>query len=217
MTTHGYIRTSRQRIQGTAGSDPEAQAHQLRQEGVPEANIYRDVGVSGGTGTNSRAGWRALNARLVSGDILVVVAIDRIGRRWMDTVNAVRDLRTRDVRIRSLAQSEATWVTYLASEPDTAEAVIGDILTTFMAWAAEHELQAVSRRIRAGLERARAEGKTLGPPPRVDDGQVEAMSRLRREGQSFRSIGRIFGVSRTTVQRRLQEQEAANPQDSQTR
>ena len=215
-TAYGYIRTSRQRIQGTAGSDPEAQAHQLRQEGVPEANIYRDVGVSGGTGTNSRAGWRALNARLVSGDILVVVAIDRIGRRWMDTVNAVRDLRTREVRIRSLAQSEATWVTYLASEPDTAEAVIGDILTTFMAWAAEQELQAVSRRTRAGLERARAEGKTLGPPPRVDDDQVEAMARLRGEGQSFRSIGRIFGVSRTTVQRRLQEQEAVNLEDSQT-
>ena len=213
-TTYGYIRTSRQRIQGTAGSDPEAQAHQLRQEGVPEANIYRDVGVSGGTGTNSRAGWRALNARLVSGDILVVVAIDRIGRRWMDTVNAVRDLRAREVRIRSLAQSEATWVTYLASEPDTAEAVIGDILTTFMAWAAEQELQAVSRRTRAGLERARAEGKTLGPPSRVDDDQVEAMARLRGEGQSFRSIGRIFGVSRTTVQRRLQE--AVNLEDSQT-
>ena len=172
------------------------------------------MGVSGGTGTNSRAGWRPLNARLVSGDTLVVVAIDRIGRRWMDTVNAVRDLRTREVRIRSLAQSEATWVTYLASEPDTAEAVIGDILTTFMAWAAEQELQAVSRRTRAGLERARAEGKTLGPPPRVDDGQVEAMARLRREGQSFRSIGRIFGVSRTTVQRRLQEQEAVNVEDS---
>ena len=180
-----------------------------------EANIYRDVGVSGGTGTNSRAGWRALNARLASGDILVV-GIDRIGRRWMDTVNAVRDLRAREVRIRSLAQTEATWVTYLAAEPDTAEAVIGDILTTFMAWAAEQELQAVSRRTRAGLERASAEGKTLGPPPRVDDDQVEAMARLRREGQSFRSIGRIFGVSRTTVQRRLQEQEAVNLEDSQT-
>ena len=125
----------------------------------------------------------------------MVVAIDRIGRRWMDTVNAVRDLRTREVRIRSLAQSEATWVTYLASEP---------------------ELQAVSRRTRAGLERARAEGKTLGPPPRVDDDQVEDMARLKREGQSFRSIGRIFGVSRTTVQRRRQEQEAVNLEDLQT-
>ena len=205
MTTYGYIRTSRQRIQGASGSDPEAQAHQLHQDGVPEANVFRDVGISGGTGTNSRAGWRALDAKLAAGDTLVVVAIDRICRRWMDTVNAVRDLRAREVKIRSLAQSEATWVTYLDAEPDTAEAVIGDILTTFMAWAAEQELQAVSRRTRAGLERARAEGKTLGPPSRIDDDQVEAMSRLRREGQSFRSIGKVFGVSRTTVQRRLTE------------
>ena len=181
---------------------------------MPEANIHRDVGISGGTGTNSRTGWRALDAKLAAGDTLVVVAIDRIGRRWMDTVNAVRDLRTREVKIRSLAQSEATWVTYLAAEPDTAEAVIGDILTTFMAWAAEQELQAVSRRTRAGLERVRAEGKTLGPPRIVDDDQVEAMARLRREGQSLRSIGRLFGISRTTVQRRLQE--AVNLEDAQT-
>ena len=111
-------------------------------------------------------------------------------------MNAVRDLRPREVRIRSLAQSEATWVTYLAAEPDTAEAVIGDILNTFMAWAAEQELQAVSRRTRARLARARAEGKTVGSPSLIDDDQVEAMARLRREGQSFRSIGRIFGVSR---------------------
>ena len=135
----------------------------------------------------------------------MVVAIDRIGRRWMDTVNDVRDLRARAVKIRSLAPSEVTWVTYLDAEPDTAEAVIGDILSTFMAWAAEQELQAVRRRTRAGLEKARAEGKTLGPPSRVDDDQVEAMARMRREGHSLRSIGRVFGVSSTTVQRRLQE------------
>ena len=210
MTTYGYIRTSRQRIEGTSGSDPEAQAHQLHQDGVPEANIFRDVGVSGGT---SRAGWRALNTRLAAADTLVVVAIDRIGRRWMDTVNTVRDLRARQVKIRSLAQSEAIWVTYLDADPDTPEAVIGDILTTFMAWAAEQELQAVSRRTRVGLEKARAEGKTLGPPRIIDDDQVEAMARLRREGQSLRSIGGVFGVSRTTVQRRLQE--SVNFEDAQ--
>ena len=116
----------------------------------------------GGTGTNSRAGWRALDAKLAAGDTLVVVAIDRIGRRWMDTVNAVRDLRTREVKIRSLAQSEATWVTYLDAEPDTPEAVIGDILTTFMAWAAEQELQAVSRRTRAAWRRPGLRGRPWG-------------------------------------------------------
>ena len=118
--TYGYIRTSRQRIEGTSGSDPASQARQLHQDGVLEANIFRDVGVSGGTGTNSRAGWRALNTRLAAGDTVVVVAIDRIGRRWMDTVNTVRDLRAREVKIRSMAQSEATWVTYLDAEPDPA-------------------------------------------------------------------------------------------------
>ena len=205
MTTYGYIRTSRQRIRGTSGSDPASQALQLHQDGVPEANVFRDVGVSGGTGTNSRTGWRTLNARLAAGDTLVVVAIDRIGRRWMDTVNTVRDLRARQVKIRSLAKSEETWVTYLDADPDTPEAVIGDILLTFMAWAAEQEMQATGRRTRAGLQKARAEGKTLGPPPRVDDDQVDAMARMRREGLSFRAIGNLVGVSRTTVQRRLTE------------
>ena len=96
--TYGYIRTSRQRIAVNAGSDPEAQALQLRGAGVAPGDIYRDVGISRSIGTNSRAGWHALNTRLTAGDTLVVAAIDRIGRRWMDTVNAVRDLRTRGAR-----------------------------------------------------------------------------------------------------------------------
>ena len=81
MATYGYIRTSRQRIAGTAGSDPEAQVLQLRQAGVDDLYIFRDVGVSGGTGTNTRTGWRALDAHLQAGDTLVVVAADRIGRQ----------------------------------------------------------------------------------------------------------------------------------------
>ena len=38
--TDGYIRTSRKRIEGTAGSDPEAQAHQLRHDGEQRANLH---------------------------------------------------------------------------------------------------------------------------------------------------------------------------------
>ena len=96
--TYGYIRTSRQRIAGEAGGDPEAQAHQLRGAGVAPEDIYRDVRASGSIGTNSRAVWHTLDGRLTAGDTLIVAAIDRIGRRWMDTVNAVRDLRTRGAR-----------------------------------------------------------------------------------------------------------------------
>ena len=209
MTVYGYIRTSRQRIEGTPGSDPEAQAYQLRQDAVPEANVYRDVGVSGGTGTNSRAGWRALDARLQTGDTLVVVAADRIGRSWLNTVNTIRDLRTRGVRIRSLAPDETTWVSWLESDPDSPEAFIADILTSLMAWTADQERQAASRRTKAGLEKAVAEGKTLGPPRKVSEDQVEEMARLKRAGLSYRTIGRrmVPNVSGDTVMRKLRERQ----------
>ena len=50
------------------------------QAGVPQANLFRDIGVSGSTGTRERRAWHHLNERLAGRDTLVVVAIDRIGR-----------------------------------------------------------------------------------------------------------------------------------------
>ena len=83
----------------------------------------------------------------------------------MDTVNAVRDLRARQVRIRSLAQSEATWVTYLDADPDTPEAVIGEILLTFMAWAAEQEMQAAGPEDQGRPPEGQGRGQGSGPAP----------------------------------------------------
>ena len=69
-----------------AGSDPETQRQQLLAAGVALSHIYQDVGVSGTSGINSRRGWHSLDSRLAQGDTLVVVSIDRIGRRWLDTI-----------------------------------------------------------------------------------------------------------------------------------
>ena len=107
---YGYIRTSRQRVGGVAGSDPLTQERQLAGAGVPSHLVFRDVGVSGRTGTNTRAGWRALDARLGDGDTLVVASIDRIGRRWLNTLRTLCSLRDRGVRVRSLSSSEGPWV-----------------------------------------------------------------------------------------------------------
>ena len=59
------------------------------------------------------------------GDTLVVVAIDRIGRRWPDTIRSICELRDREVKIRSLAEAEAdgpvTWKpTRAAPRPSSA-------------------------------------------------------------------------------------------------
>ena len=203
--TYGYIRTSRRQAQGRSGSDPEAQVLQLRDAGVPPDLIYRDVGISGAIGTNSRKAWRALSARLAPGDILVVAAVDRIGRRWMDTVSTLRDLRGRQARVRSLAPSEQHWTGYFDADPDSPEAVIGDVLASFFTWAAQQELESVRRRTKTGLEKARANGKTLGTPRKMTDLKVEMARSFRRNGLSFKQIGTALGVSRTTVARALRD------------
>ena len=92
--TYGYVRTSRPRVSELAGSDPETQRQQLLAAGVALSHIYQDVGVSGTSGTNSRRGWHSLDSRLAQGDTLVVVSIDRIGRRWLDTMGNIHDLQS---------------------------------------------------------------------------------------------------------------------------
>ena len=207
MTTYGYVRTS------VAGSDPESQALQLRGAGVEPTNIFRDLAVSGRVGATSREGWHALDERMAAADTLTVVSIDRIGRRWLDTVTALTDLRTRGVRILTLAENEAVWAAYLSADPDTPEAFIGHMLASFAAWVAAQEIESISRRTKAGLERARFEGKTLGRPERLTDDQKSAVRFLHLQGTSLRGIGRIMGVGVATVSRCLDETSKGHIQD----
>ena len=203
---YGYIRTSRQLQEGTPGMAPASQELQLRRAGVPVPNIFRDVGISGSTGTRERRGWHRLNDRLAGGDTLVVVAIDRIGRLWTDTVRSMVELRDRGVKIRSLAETEAQWTTYLEADEGSLEAFFGQVLTMFAAWVADQELASIKRRTRDGLERARRQGKVLGRPPSLRPQQVAAMRRMRQGGASYRQIAEAFQSSATTVRRVLQQE-----------
>jgi putative DNA-invertase from lambdoid prophage Rac len=203
---YGYIRTSRQLQEGTSGMAPASQELQLRRAGVPVPNIFRDVGISGSTGTRERRGWHRLNGRLAGGDTLAVVAIDRIGRTWQDTVRSICALRDRGVNIRSLAESEAQWTRYLEADEGSPEAFFGQVLTMFAAWVADQELASIKRRTRDGLERARRQGKVLGRPPSLRPQQVAAMRRMRQGGASYRQIAEAFQSSATTVRRALQQE-----------
>ena len=91
MTLFGYIRTSRH-LQGWCGWNvplqPGDPAPQIRRQ---RDDIHRDVGVSDTTGTRNGGAGR-LNGRLVGGGTLVVLAIDRIGRRWPDAIRPICEL-----------------------------------------------------------------------------------------------------------------------------
>jgi hypothetical protein len=78
----------------------------------------------------------------------------------------------------------------------------GDMLIALFACMAKIERERISERTKAGVARARAEGKKCGRPIKVFR-RDEAL-RLSREGNSGHEIGRLLQVSEPTIRRLLQ-------------
>ena len=203
MTTYGYIRTSRALQAGVPGMDPENQALRLRQAGVETANMFRDIGVSGSTGTGERKGWHRLSERLVGGDTLVVVRIDRVGRNWLDTTECMMALRRIGVKIKSLDESES-WTALLELDSSDPMAYAGHMMLSFAAWVAHQERELGRQRTKEGLAKARAQGKRLGRPPALTERQAEKARRMVEAGMSLRFIAKDLEVSRDALRRALE-------------
>ena len=78
---------------------------------------------------------------------------------------------------------------------------MGKMVYTVIAAVAELERSLIRERVVMGLQRAKAQGKTIGRPPTAVD--KREVCRLRSEGLSLRAIGQRVGVSRTKVQKVL--------------
>ena len=79
-----------------------------------------------------------------------------------------------------------------------------DAILAIMATLAKQERIRISERTIAGLQRARAEGKTLGRPRCEVD--LASIRRLRKQGQSWRQVGRALGISPATALLRVRLQ-----------
>ena len=188
MAMYGYIRTSRDQEPDRAGMNPETQRRDLLGAGVLERNIHADIDVSGVAGVATRNAWRSVDANLEHGDVLVVAALDRIGRRSLDVMGKIYDLVNRGVRLRSLADNEA-WAKGLDADPESMEWMTAMLIAQVCSFSAQLERQAIARRTRAGLARARAEGKRLGRPLSLDrraDYSNPSGSRRQYDGRGHR-------------------------------
>jgi len=74
---------------------------------------------------------------------------------------------------------------------------LGSAIFTIISAVAQLERDIIAERVKAGLRRARENGKKLGRPRAVVD--VQEVQRLRSKGLSLRAIAKETGVSRTTV------------------
>ena len=207
MPIYGYVRTSRDQEPGHPGSDPEVQRRQLVDAGVNPGRIYADVAVSGAKATSSRAQWHLLDQQLHQGDVLVLAAVDRLGRRYLETMWAIYDLQRRGVRLRSLAGNEGEWTKFLDADPDSPEAFMGNILASMAAYVASQERQSISRRTKAGLNTAKAKGQELGRPRLLTAEQLTAIRQDLANELTVAAVARKYGVARSTLRRALNREE----------
>ena len=76
----------------------------------------------------------------------------------------------------------------------------GKAMFGMMSVFAQFERSLIQERVKAGLERAKSQGKRLGRPP-VPPIQKQKIKRLREEGMSYRKIAKRTGLSVCTVHR----------------
>ena len=84
---------------------------------------------------------------------------------------------------------------------------MGNILALLAAHVASQERQSISRRTRAGLDAARANGKELGRPRRLTDDQLTAIREDLADEMPVATVARKYGVPRSTLRGALDRAE----------
>jgi DNA invertase Pin-like site-specific DNA recombinase len=183
----GYARVS------TGHQSLDQQLDGLTAAGVSPDRIYRDR-LSGTSTREQRPGLATLLDYARPGDAIVVVGIDRLGRNAAEVMATIRELRDRDIVLRSLREG-------IDSSNATGRMVAG-----VLASLAELELELGRERRAAAREARRARGQHIGRPKALDNSKAALARRMHASGESARTIANTLGVSRATVYRVLAEQ-----------
>jgi DNA invertase Pin-like site-specific DNA recombinase len=178
----GYARVS------TSHQTLDQQVDALTKAGVDPKHIYSDV-MSGAR--DDRPGLRAALAYLREGDTLTVVALDRLGRSLSGIIATIEDLNARKITLRSLREG----VDFSTSMGKMIAGIFGSL--------AEYERTLINERAAAAREAARARGRQVGRPKKLDDDKLRQARALREAGESVSSICTLLDVSRATLYRVL--------------
>ena len=178
----------------TDGQTVENQLRELRavakRHGWEIVEEYSDRGISGAKGKDLRPAFKAVCQAVARKDVDLVAAwsVDRLSRSLLDLVNFLGELHAKHVDL------------YLHQQGLDAGTPAGKAMFRMMGVFTEFEWEMIVERVKAGLKRARAEGKVLGRP-RVGVAVEAKVIGLRRKGRGMRAIARELHIGNCTVQR----------------
>lgn len=161
------------------------------QRGWQVIETYVDQGISGAKGRDARPAFDRLCNDAARGKINLIAAwaLDRIGRSQRDVINFITDLPTQGVEL------------YLHKEQIDSSSPIGKAALSILAAFAELELSRIRERVKAGLRRAKAQGKRLGRPRSITPDIESKIRALRAKKRGIHAIAKELKVGVGTVQR----------------
>ena len=178
----GYIRVSQ--VEGESGLA--TQRRILNEFGLRDDRIFTDI-ASGRT--MRRPAWNSLRELLRPGDVVVVPRLDRLARNLSEGLRTVEELHHQGINIRSLAENLDT-----ADDSPTSRLMLHLLLSL-----AEWERETIRDRIKAGVDRAAAEGRHGGRPPALATEKLQAVEVFLAGGGTVSAASRNFAVSRPVV------------------
>jgi DNA invertase Pin-like site-specific DNA recombinase len=189
----------------TDGQTTDNQLRELRlvteRNGWEIVQEYVDQGISGAKGREQRPAFDALwkGATRREFDVVMVWAVDRLGRSLSHLVNFLAELHAKKVDLFIYQQGVDT------TTPG------GKALFGMMGVFAEFERSMIQERVKAGIKRVRAKGLRWGRKTieETDPAACARMLELRRQGLGMGAIGKAVGLSSRTVWRFLRGVQAA--------
>jgi DNA invertase Pin-like site-specific DNA recombinase len=184
-----YVRVS------TVDQNPETQLLDLRQfanqRGLQIVETYTDHGVSGTKARRPALDKMMEHARRHRFDVLLVWSCDRLARSTTHLLQTLDELG--GFGIQFLSQREAI---------DT-EGPLGRAIIVIVSAIAELERSLIVERVRAGMRRAKLEGRQIGRA-RLDVDREQVVID-RRTGMSLTQVAKRHNISRASVCRLMKE------------
>ena len=182
-----YMRVS------TVDQHPETQVFDLRQmaqqRGLEIVEEYVDHGISGTRARRPALDQMMADARRGRFDVVLVWACDRLARSVRHFLEVLDELNHLNIEFVSFRENIDTG------------GPLGRAMVIIVGAIAELERNLIIERVRAGMRRARLEGRRLGRPPLNVD--RDALLRDRSRGQSLSQLAKAYGISRASVARAL--------------
>jgi DNA invertase Pin-like site-specific DNA recombinase len=161
-----------------------------KQRGIEIYKEYKDEGVSGTKDKRPALDELMSNARKRKFDAVLCWRFDRFARSTKHLITALEEFRHLGIDFISYQENIDT------SSP------LGKAMFIIVSAIAELERNIIVERVKAGIRRAKENGKRLGRP-KILNLKIEELQRMRGQGLSFKKIGERVKACPATIYQTL--------------